>query len=97
MADEFGISVGQYIKVRIPGETPWVEVLKVDGANFQVRIDSDLFCGLSRIEQARFTKDVFGTVKNLPLLHDYRTNDKVWFHCVPIHEVKVSGEVIEGE
>lgn len=74
------MEIGSLIKVGLPGETPWAEVVSiVDAKSFIGRIDNKLFREYSEIEKARFLSDNFGTVKSLPELHKYKKDDLVLF------------------
>lgn len=71
---------GDAIKVFLPGESPWAIVVKVhkDGS-FDGKIDNKLRTDMSEHEMAQFTKKFFGTVKPLPVLHDYHFGDIIRF------------------
>lgn len=70
---------GDYVKVLLPGELPWVEVLEQKGRTFLGRIDNKLFAEYSDEERAA----VFGygaeDMEPLPRLHNYKQNDELWF------------------
>ena len=72
--------IGEPSKVWLPGETPWAKCLAIhaDGS-WDGEIVNKLFHELSDIERARFMSDKFGTVKNVPRLHDYRQGQVVRF------------------
>jgi hypothetical protein len=72
-------NVGGFIKVFLPGESPWAEVLKINGPLVMARIANKLFTELSRADQAEFTGQAFGTAAPLPKLHNFKENDEVWF------------------
>ena len=73
------LEIGEFVKVHLPGESPWAEVVTITDSGFIGRIDNKLFHEMSEIEQARFNKDQFGTVKPLPQLHKHCENDLVEF------------------
>lgn len=71
--------VGEIIKVLLPGETPWVEIIEELGNKFKGQILNKLLHEFSDHEQAQFTKRWFGTVQQLPQLHTFKKGDEVWF------------------
>ena len=88
------IRVGEYKKVSLPGETPWVEVLSISDSSFIGRIDNTLYRQLSEIEKARFLKDNFNTVEPIPELHSYKRDDVIEFieserRYIPLHRVGI--------
>jgi hypothetical protein len=72
--------IGESIKVKLPGETPWVECVAVypDGT-WDGRIDNRLFGEMSDHERAQIMKREFGEVFTVPRLHQYKLNDVVRF------------------
>jgi len=78
--------IGQTVKVRLPGETPWIEVIdeKIhqDHTLIKGRILNKLFREYSEHEQARWMKGEFDSVESLPELHKYKQGDEVWFEFV---------------
>lgn len=73
------VVVGETIKVLLPGETPWVEVIEELGNKFKGQILNKLLHEFSEHEQAQFTKRWLGTVQQLPQLHVFKKGDQVWF------------------
>lgn len=71
--------IGELIKVSLPGEAPWVEVISHTEEGFMGRIENKLFNELSEFEKAHFLKNEWGTVKALPKLHDYKREDIIEF------------------
>lgn len=72
-------TVGSHIKVYLPGESPWAEVLEVNGPLVKARIVNKLFREYSREEQRGWTGDNFGTPEPLPELHTFKKGDELWF------------------
>lgn len=79
MATEKALIIGQNIKVLLPGERPWVEIIEKTGSKFKGKIINTLFRELSEHEQARFMKRELGEVQQLPELHSFKRGDDVWF------------------
>lgn len=73
------MQVGQRVKVSLPGESPWAEVVEITDRGFKGRVDNKLLREYSEIEKAAFSKKFFGTVQKLPELHDYKYNDILEF------------------
>jgi hypothetical protein len=74
------MKIGEHIKVHLPGESPWAEVMATyEDGTWDGRISNRLFGEMSDIERARFTKDHFDTAKALPRLHDYKQDQVVRF------------------
>ena len=71
--------MGQQIKVLLPGERPWVEVVDERSDAFKGRIINKLFHEHSEHEQARFMKDNFDKIDPLPQLHHFKKGDELWF------------------
>lgn len=71
--------IGQSIKVLLPGERPWVQVIEEADDKFKGKIINTLFRELSEHEQARFMKRETGEVQQLPELHSFKKGDEVWF------------------
>ena len=82
--------VGDTVKVVLPGESPWAEILEVDLGDklrIKARIVNKLFHEYSEHEQARAMKRdwdsveplPWDSVEPLPKLHDYKQGDEVWF------------------
>jgi hypothetical protein len=73
-------TVGEHIKVLLPGETPWAECVAVypDGT-WDGRIDNRLFYEMSEHERAQFMKREFGSVSPVPRLHQYKLDDVIRF------------------
>lgn len=71
--------IGDTIKVFLPGESPWAEIVEVDEAMVKARIINKLFTEYSGEEQAEFTGREFGTAEPLAKLHDFKQGDEVWF------------------
>lgn len=73
------VTIGGFVKVFLPGESPWTEVIILTADGFMGRIDNKLLNEYSEFEQASFSKTNFGTVSLLPILHTYKRNDVVEF------------------
>lgn len=71
--------IGENIKVLLPGERPWVEVLEETGNTFKGRILNKLYDEFSEHEQAQFMKREWGTIEKLPILHNFKQGDELWF------------------
>ena len=73
------MDIGDSVKVWLPGETPWVEVIVISDQLMKGRIDNVLFHDYPRELQDEFMLDncINGAV--LPKLHDYKLNDELWF------------------
>ena len=72
-------TVGENIKVLLPGERPWVKIIEGGIDRFKGKIINTLFHELSEHEQARFMKRETGSVCPLPQLHHFRAGDEIWF------------------
>lgn len=73
------MEVGEHIKVFLPGESPWAEVMEVNGPLVKARIANKLFHEFTLDDQREFTGEHFDTAEPLPILHDFKQNDEVWF------------------
>ncbi len=73
------MEIGEYVKVFLPGESPWVKVLAVNGPMIQGRVDNKLFHEMPLEDQRTFLGEHFGTAEPLPRLHDFKQGDVVWF------------------
>lgn len=73
------IKIGDSLKVFLPGESPWAEVLEICGPFMRGRIDNKLFSEYSEFGRAKFTSDKFDSVEPLPKLHDFKKDDEIWF------------------
>ncbi len=73
------MQMGEHIKVDLPGESPWAEVMAIhaDGS-WDGRIDNELVCGPSEIGRKYLTEQ-FGVI-DPPVLHPYSRGDVVRFH-----------------
>jgi len=71
--------IRQNIKVLLPGERPWVEVIEEVVDRFKGRIINKLFHEYSEHEQARFMKREWGGVSPLESLHSFKQGDELWF------------------
>jgi len=72
------MTIGDDVKVYLKGESPWGEVLEIDGDRVKVRIGNKLFHELSEHEQAQFLKRELGTVEPIPNLHGQKQGDEIW-------------------
>jgi len=77
--DKPELKVNEYIKVHVPGATPWAEILEITNEGFIGRIANKLFHEWSEFEQAKMLKNWFGNVEKLPKLNDYKQDDYVLF------------------
>lgn len=73
------VKVGEFVKVWLPGETPWAEVIASGPGIFKGRIANKLFNEYSEEEQRQFTGQHFGTAAPLPRLHSHKEGDELWF------------------
>ncbi len=71
--------IGDTIKVLLPGERPWVEVIEETDGQMKGRILNKLYHEFSEHEQAQFMKREWGSVEPLPQLHSFKKGDEVWF------------------
>ena len=71
--------IGDVVKVHLPGESPWAEVLEEKNDRIRGRINNKLFHDYSEHEQARWLKGEFDTVETLPKLHKFSQGDELWF------------------
>lgn len=75
------IMVGEFYKVRLPGESPWAECKAVhpDGS-WEGRIDNELVGSMTEAERAVVSAEMFpGQATPLPSLHNFKFNDVVRF------------------
>ncbi len=70
------IKLGQNVKVHLPGEAPWAEIVEI---RIKGRIVNKLFHEHSEHEQAQFMKREFGDVQPLEQSHKFKQGDEVWF------------------
>lgn len=70
---------GENVKVYLPGESPWVEVIEESDGKMKGRIINKLFHEHSEHEQAQVMKRDWDDVGPLKKLHDYKQGDEVWF------------------
>ena len=89
------MEIGQFIKVRLPGETPWAKVQAITESGVTARIDNELVAELCEFQRAQLGKRFFGNGKPLPVLHNYKYNDVVEF--VQNEEAWEPKELMEGE
>lgn len=68
-----------YVKVLLPGERPWVEVLDERDGKIRGKITNKLYAEYSEHEQAQFMKREWGSIEPLPKLHDFKKGDELWF------------------
>ena len=71
--------VGDTVKVKLPGESPWAECIEVFEHAWVGRITNKLFKQYSEFERAKFTKDYFGTVIPPEPAHNLKQGDVVIF------------------
>ena len=71
--------IGDNIKVHLPGESPWAEIIEEREDSVKGRIVNKLFHEHSEHEQAQFMKREFDDVQPLEKLHDYKQGDELWF------------------
>lgn len=75
--------VGEYIKVWLPGETPWAECVSLNpDGSWQGRIANHLFAQRSEFERTKIAREWFpgSPAKPLPSLHVYKQDQVVtWF------------------
>lgn len=73
------MEIGQNIKVFLPGESPWAEVLEINGPLVKARIANKLFHEYSLEQQRQWTGENFDTAEPLKKLHNFKQDDEVWF------------------
>ena len=73
------MEIGDHFKVFLPGESPWAEVLAINGPLVQGRIANKLFHEFAPDDQREFTGEHFDTADPLPKLHDHKQGDVLWF------------------
>ena len=71
--------IGDTIKVHLPGEAPWAEVVEEASGMVKARIVNKLLHDYSEHEQAGFMQREFGCVTPLECLHAFKKGDEVWF------------------
>ena len=79
MTDDESMQIGEHIKVHLPDENPWAEVLAINGPLVQARIANKLFHEHPLNEQREFTGEHFDTADPLPKMHDHKQGDVLWF------------------
>jgi len=87
------ISKDSLIKVSLPGESPWAQVVEVYDNTFKARIDNKTVAERSEFERRSISKAFTGDSRPLPKLHDYKYNDIVEFTKIegmwqPVREKK---------
>ncbi len=93
--------VGQWIKVHLPGESPWAECLAVhaDGT-WEGRIDNHLVGSASEAKRREVAQHFFpdAPAEPLPSLHSFELNDVVRFkrEIANDYEIWVPGEQRSG-
>jgi len=74
------VAVGDLIKVLLPGERPWAEVLTVyPNGQIAARIDNKLFHEYSDDQRRDWEQGSFGEGGSIPKLHDFKCDDVVVF------------------
>lgn len=75
------MQTGDYVKVSLPGETPWAEVLAVEPGGFVGRIANKLFTEYSDQDRQAWCGEEFGiaAAEPLPRLHDFKQDQVVTF------------------
>lgn len=73
------MAIGDQIKVFLPGESPWAEVVEEADGMVKGRILNKLFHEHTPEQQAEFTGREFGTAEPLKKLYDFKQGDEVWF------------------
>ena len=73
------MEIGDSVKVFLPGESPWTEVIDIVGPTFKGRIDNVLIHDYPADQQRAFLEREFCTADGLPVLHDFHFGDEVWF------------------
>lgn len=74
------VKIGNYIKVLLPGENAWVEIIKIiSNYEFIGRINCKLLHEYSEFEQAKLTKSWYGEIRKLPKVHNYKQGDIIHF------------------
>ncbi len=72
------MKVGDHMKINLPGESPWAEVMVIhsDGS-WDGRIDNELVCGPCETGRKHMAQQ-FGVI-DPPILHPYSRGDVVRF------------------
>lgn len=71
---------GDSIKVHLPGESPWAEVVTLhEDGTWDGRICNRLIPEMDDLEHARLLKETWGKGRRLPRLHPFKQNDVVRF------------------
>ncbi len=84
--------IGDNIKVHLPGESPWAEIIEERENAVKGKIVNKLFHEHSEHEQAQFMKREFGDVRPLEQLHTFKQGDEVWFKKGDFNEWVVVGD-----
>ena len=106
----YEITVGSLVKVWVPGETPWAEVVKVKDNGFIGRIDNKLAGDYTPQEWHAMNWRMFDydpedwpeEAEPLPQLHNYKYNDKVHFvkhrdgRFVPLFDQDIADTGMQG-
>ena len=71
--------IGDCIKVFLPGESPWAEVIQISEDMVKAKIVNTLFHEHTKEQQAEFTSDNFDTAEPLPRLHNFKQGEEIWF------------------
>jgi hypothetical protein len=75
------MKTGDQIKVFLPGESPWAEVLEINGPLVKAKIINKLFHEHPLDKQREFTGEHFETAEPLPKLHNFKKGDELWFEA----------------
>ena len=67
------------VKVHLPGESLWAEVLNEVEGRIKARILNRPFHTWEIEAQREWTGSNFGTAAPLPKMHDHRQGDDLWF------------------
>jgi hypothetical protein len=94
------MTLGDSVKVWLPGETPWAEVVALhDDETWDGRILNRLVPEMDDLEHARLMKGVWGTGRRLARLHSHKQGDVVRFRreVTPDYEIWVPADCVERD
>ena len=71
-----------FVKVLLPGECVWAEILAVKSDRMTGRIDNKTSADLSPEERKQISQEWFNSEDPLPTFHNYHFNDVLeWAEC----------------
>ena len=72
------MNIGDEVKIFLKGESPWGNIVEIEGEKIKVKITSKLIFEFSEHERAQIVNSTFGSGKALPRLHNRKKGDEVW-------------------